>query len=266
MRIYYSSDSEVLCRKYNILNIETLSNSITALAIETCSLIDFENEHIQFICVLNKMDYRGKVHILDTSKMLYAIFLAEEVATNLVSSISSLQIESKSVICHEIYHCKDLTIIGRKIDISTIAHDSHNIDELILNLGYHQWLEYNAHYFSAKYFPCKIRTIDKYPASLINILNNFNQYKIFDHTKSISEYENIIHYFIKDVVKLLANYNSIYDDNIFSTYNQYYNSNILLRRYLENISKILEEYRTNYPYWISYDSFKNIGQNLLTFK
>lgn len=268
MKIDYKIDKISLCKKCRLTSIDELSNKLKSFIEETCKLIELDTNHIYCIrIVCNNTKHLGRIRIINYSSLKYTICFNEDVIINFFNDALNHHLKSKSVIMHELYHCKDIVIVGNKIDLTLIEHDSYNYEELFLNLGYHQWSEYNSHYLSSKIYPCSIRAINKYPDNLEEILYNFDYKELFNENDFtwIRLYEPIIHNFIKDMIKLIANYNSSFNEEINLLYNNYC-LNPFIKQYLTRISEMLETYRKQYPNWISIISFSNIGKNLLTFK
>lgn len=227
---------------------------------EYCSLIKFDAKYIDNIFI-SSHKYFGEVKITSYIPIRYNIYLDTSVVFFLYQAAKNSL--AKSVIFHELYHCKEMTTTNDIIDLKNINHDSKNLQELYVNLGNHQWSEYYAHFNSCVICPSDHKTIDNF-LDLSNNLKNFRKEILFkDSTEHFQLYKNCIYSYICNAIILIANNNRLHNIESQQNIDSFKEIDLSTEKYFNTLTALFEEYYTKYPLWVSINAFKDLGKALL---
>ena len=178
----------------------------------------------------------------------------------------------KSVVYHELFHCKEMNISNKYVDLQKIFIESRYFTtsyKFLLNIGYMQWSEYYAYFNSTRYHIPNwflyddLKNVD---ISLKSIANIFTQNTI-SHThvgiSLLNDITNLVACFIRIAACYNSSHNSKYRTEIqkcckVSNY-KYYNP------YFLDISCYMNDLYNNYPNWISEEAFIELGKKLISF-
>lgn len=227
---------------------------------EYCTLIKFDAKYIDNIFISSYRDF-GKVEILSYFPIRYNIYLNTSIVFFLYQEAKDSL--AKAVIFHELYHCKETTTTNDIIDLKNIKHDSKNLQELYVNLGYHQWSEYYAHFNSCVIHPSDYKTIDNF-LDLSNNLKNFREEVMFeDSTEHFQLYENCIHRYIRNAVILVANNNRLHNIESQQHIDSFKGIDLSTEKYFNTLKVLFEKHYAEYPSWVSINALKDLGRALL---
>lgn len=151
------------------------------------------------------------------------------------------------------------------INISNIAHNPESLNELIINLGYHQYLEYRAHFNSSKISPSYIIDQCSDIETYINIYRSFKKEKLFDENGVGNiTFNNFISPFINKIVILIANINSINSIEHKNELDKYTMSSQSLKIYIEMVQCTMFEICHIEPVSVSVSNLIDLGMMLLS--
>lgn len=224
---------------------------------EYCAEIGADQNHIRDVAIHNEPRF-GEVKRVSYDPPGYDILFYQAIPLFLYKDNPDNTRFAESVIKHELYHCKDMDLIGTMLDLREIEHDSHNIDELSTNLGYHQWGEFYAHYNSCAIYESCYKSIaelgDLYEraAKLTGGADDW-----------ITLYETIAHPHIRNAVILAANNSRLHSKKVQNCIAEFAAAHESSGEYLKRVQSVFEEKYRNYPNWVSYDVFKELGEILL---
>lgn len=172
----------------------------------------------------------------------------------------------KSIIYHELQHCKEINITDQKVDINQIDNPpNYSLTEHYLYFGYHQWSEYYAYYHSSFTYPANIKGIEKFP-NILRDIEVFKQNKPYrGETKYDWHYQNNIEPFVRNAVILVAHFKSGIDSQAKIVLQDFISLDANMKTYFDRLVKVFDEFYQNYPNNVSYTNFINIGKTLLTF-
>lgn len=125
---------------------------------EYCAEIVADRNHIRDVAIHNEPRF-GEVKRASYDPPGYDILFYQAIPLFLYKDNPDNTRFAESVVKHELYHCKDIDLIGTMLDLSEIEHSSHNIDELCTNLGYRQWGEFYAYYNSCTIYESCYKSI-----------------------------------------------------------------------------------------------------------
>ena len=125
---------------------------------EYCAEIGADQNHIRNVAIHNEPRF-GEVKRASYDPPGYDILFYQAIPLCLYKDNPDNTRFAESVVKHELYHCKDIDLIGTMLDLSEIERSSHNIDELCTNLGYRQWGEFYAHYNSCTIYESCYKSI-----------------------------------------------------------------------------------------------------------
>ncbi len=253
-------------------NIATITNIIKSVS----SQIDFNFNLIHRINITiydKSKEYEGIVKILNINDTLaFEIFFQQNVLNDLLSDNEDKILFAKSIIQHEIFHCKEMSITSLHLDWKSLYfHKPISTTKLLLlDEAYHQWSEYYAYYNSAKTYKKDINlsdyisksdaaltTLEKYLSTNSNIKDiQINYSFLSDITKFISE-----------CIMLIAHYNST-NCKKYETELNYYSKSSLYKNYypyLKDLCHYMNTLYLTFPSWISEAAFIELGYKLFSF-
>lgn len=246
------------CDSNDALHIE-LNNYIS----EQLQILQIEKSIIRNVIIASIDKSNGRVEIVNTYQLSFDIFINQNIIWYLYDKAQNKYDYASSVIIHELFYCKDLIIANSMIDINDIDKGYKNQTELCINIGFHQWSEYYAHYNSAKVYLSdivKLACDDKLPKKI----SDFNKNDLFDYnTITPTDYKYFIHPFIRKIVILLANSNSIKSEAHILELNRYKSMSSQLKDYIARVDDTLTHYLHIYPNCISKNSFLVLGKVLI---
>lgn len=216
--------------------------------------------------IISKMDKsNGRIDIANYSPLEFNVFIQEFIIWYLFRDKKDKCDYASSIIFHELYHCKDILNMNSDINLSDIERKPESLNELFIKLGYHQYLEYRAHYNSSKISPSNIinqcSDIDLY----INIYRSFKKEKLFDENgiENIT-YNNFISPFIRKIVISIANINSINSLEHKNELDKYTISSQSLKVYIEMVKSTMIEICNIEPVKVSVSNLYDLGKTLLS--
>lgn len=231
--------------------------------------ISFEKIIKLHITVIDKsIEWLGMVVPTSSNKdLLFEVYIQNFIIDDLLSDDNDKVLYARSIILHELYHIKELTLTNHKINIMPIYNIKRNSTRtMLINLGYKQWSEYYAHYNSAKYYCPPVNLSNVIYQSEITLTVIKNQ---LDNSVDIQLPENMynsIENFVSQVIKLAAIYNQSKNDNYLKNIQKYQN-NVLYSHHYNFIYKIIsymDSIYKDYPNWISEDQFLLIGKEIFS--
>ena len=234
------------------------------------SFDDFDFSLIKNLKVFNsrtQVDFVGKVIPIKTTPLSFNILFNKIIIETIIKQTKSYDY-AKSVVLHELYHCKDMSIIAnifKSNEVFFLKIDTTK--KYIFNLGLKQWSEYYAYYNSSQIYNSDILDVDKCIQTLfldfkviddkIKKNKNFNMPELF-----LSDFET----FIRKVIMLISCYNGTKNKKYIDIINKYDNNEYsLLHNYITNLFDYLDKLYINYPKWISEDNILEVGKKLLSF-
>lgn len=239
--------------------------------------VDFEFELIQriHIAVYDKsIAWQGKVNPIDDNKNLYfELLFQQNVIDDLISENKDKIQLSESIIIHELFHCKEMTITSSYMDYNKLYFNTQfeTTRELLFNTAVHQWSEYYAYYNSTKRNERNIK-LSSYLSSVEAILCVLYN-KLAEESDAIADIQ-LPYNFITDMISfihrsvmLIACYNSTksrkYQRELeyverSSLYQKYY-------PYLKELSFYMDSLYITYPNWVSEKTFMELGYKLFSF-
>ena len=265
MRIVILHDSIYQKTPFSTLN--DLKIYLSELLYDILKQLDLPVDIINNIFFISAMPVVGEVRPYNITPLKIDIFFQTYLIVFLLSQDVEEKSYARSIIFHEFYHCKEFITTFSKLDYFVVCKDISNYNELCINLGYHQWSEYYAHYNSSKIYLSDGLNDDKIFSVLAKSINSFDANNIFsEYDLQKSLYNNVVHPFIKNVVLLIANYHQTQNDLIVNRIKKYINLNTYIYDYFNNTSILLQQFYKEYPNNIEYDSFIILGSNLLDIK
>lgn len=242
-----------------------LKQKIEKYFIDKMNAIGLPAEFVRNI-IISKMDKsNGRIDIANYSPLEFNVFIQEFIIWYLFRDKKDKCDYASSIIFHELYHCKDILNMNSDINLSDIERKPESLNELFINLGYHQYLEYRAHFNSSKISPTNIinqcSDIDLY----INIYRSFKKEKLFDENgiENIT-YNNFISPFIRKIVILIANINSINSLEHKNELDKYTISSQSLKVYIEIVNSTMIEICNVEPVKVSVSNLYDLGKTLLS--
>ena len=213
-------------------------------------------------------DFCGKVDpFYINNSLLFDFLFDQDVINNLQSTDIKIKNKAISIVMHELYHYKEITITANNINYHGLIFDNNysKTYTMVLSLGYKQWSEYYAYYNSAKYYQRNIifdNVIRQSWATLQSIHDMLCKNNVIQMPFQL--YLNIKN-FISNAVMFAAQYsyclNSEYLESI-----QRYQNDVYYSKHYEYIIALIE-YMSNlynsYPNWVSESKFIQIGKYLL---
>lgn len=231
--------------------------------------VSFDNiDKIHITIIDNAIKWLGKVvpsRLNDN--LVFELFIQNSVIDDLFSGDENKILFAKSIILHELYHIKELTLTNKIIDIMPIYSIKKDCTmSLLLNLGYMQWSEYYAHFNSAKHYHSSTNIADSIYQSEISLtalkhqLDNESQVIMPEFM-----YDNI-NDFISKTIKLAAIYNQTHDDHFLEPIHEYNHRKLYQYhyKYIYTIISYMDKFYQTYPSWISEKSFLEIGKKLFS--
>lgn len=172
----------------------------------------------------------------------------------------------KSIIFHELQHCKEILITSTKVDIGQIDRpECYSLTNHYLYLGYHQWSEYYAYYHSAFIYPAAIKSVDKFHDILKNI-EIFKSYKSYDaiiiHE---THYQSNIEPFVRNAIILISHLKAGVNSDAERVLKEFISIDENIKIYFDIIIQLFDNFYQNYPENVSYNNFIELGESLLTF-
>ncbi len=204
---------------------------------------------------------------VSNNNLVFELYIQETIVDDLVSKDKDKITFSKSIILHELYHIKEITITNNIIDIMPIYDIKKDCTRSVLiNLGYKQWTEYYAHYNSAKYYCSNTNLSEAINKSEITlslmkqIISNESQVQLFEFM-----YNNL-NEFISKVVKFGAIYNMSQNNSYLESIKRYKYSSLYSHHYnyIHKIIPYMDSLYQTYPAWISEEKFLEIGKQLFS--
>lgn len=199
--------------------------------------------------------------------LLFEIYIQNFIIDDLLSDNNDKASYAKSIILHELYHIKELTITNRKINIIPIYSIKRSSTQaMIINLGYKQWSEYYAHYNSTKYYcpPVNLSNVIYQSEITLTVIK-----RQLDSSVDIQLPENMynsIENFVSQVIKLAAIYNQSQNDNYLNDIQKYQNDTLYVHHYnfIYKIIAYMDNLYKTYPNWISEKQFLLIGKEIFS--
>ncbi len=216
-------------------------------------------------------EWHGKVNPIIMDEELYIeLSIHKKVIDNFNTDNQNKQQISQSIIKHELFHCKEISITSTYIDWhKAYFHEPITTTKLLLfDTAIKQWSEYYAYYNSAKLY--------KRDINLLNRISSSDASLTVMHNKLIEGFRDIQmpFSFITDIISFIhiciifsAYYNSTNDKKYHkelayiehsSLYKKYY-------PYIKDLSYVMNTLYTSYPKWISESAMIEVGYKLFSF-
>jgi len=231
--------------------------------------VSFDNINKIHITVMdNNIEWLGMIApSISNNKLVFELFVQNSIFEDLLSNDNDKKLYAKSIIIHELYHLKELSISNNKIDIMPIYNIKRNCTRsLLINLGYKQWTEYYAHYNSAKYYcpPVNLSNVIYQSEISLTVIKR-ELYNSQDIQLPEFIYKNIED-FISFTVKLAAIYNQSKNDDILNHLQKYKNNTLYMNHfnYIYKIISYMDNIYQAYPDWVSEEKFLVIGKRLFS--
>lgn len=255
-----------LCGICNAETANQLKINVEAYFMEQLKALGVHSDCIRNIIIANMDNSYGRVDIVNYSPLNFNIFIHRAIIWYLFDEKQKKETYASAIIFHELFHCKDILNISSHIKLSEIECESKSLNDLFVNLGYHQYLEYRAHYYSAKINPPDIPSFIDLD-SIARVCSDFEQEELF--CKKGSEYityNKIVHPFITKTVILLASISS-QEDKCKNKLTEFFtNTPYFFNKYFESTNSILEELFNIEPENVRIEDFSKLGMALLDFK
>lgn len=233
---------------------------------------DFDNLSFKDInkidIVMPNSDFCGKIDPFYISDNLLFNFLFDQnVVNNLQSSDMEIRDKAISIILHELYHYKEITLTANNINYHKLIFDNnyYNTYTMVLALGYKQWSEYYAYYNSAKFYQRDIIFDNVIKQSWTTLQAMRDMLLKNDTVQMPFQFYLNIKNFISNAIMFVAQYNNSLNPKYLQLIQQYKNNTYYSKHY-EYIMDLIEymySLYNSYPTWISESKFIQIGKYLL---
>lgn len=253
---------------------ECQSNKDLEIKIRNCFLehindLQLSDEIIKNIVIAHMDESFGRVDIASITPLTFNIFISRNIIFYLFNEKEDKRSLALAVIYHELIHCKAI----HKISIANIdlveffdtLKGINNQRDLYMDIGYYQWQEYYAHFYSSKVYPSSITDL-----SIINCENIYSTLKRFsiedmfcERPTCVSTYNEFVYPFVEKLIILLANKNSINSESHIKELHQYELISNEFNDYIVKVNAVLIKYFITYPTWISKQKFYELGKVLL---
>lgn len=241
-----------------------LKEKITHCICDYLKSLFIDKTVIRNIIISDMKKSNGRIDIINYYPLSFDMFLNSNVIWRLFDKSQNKEDYASGIIIHELFHCKDISIANSILNISNILEHSPSLNELYMDLGLHQWSEYYAHYNSAKIYPSDILIHASEPENIIESIGIFVLNGLYgDNPTNYMIYNNTIHPFIRKVIILLANINSISSQPHINELERYKSISNHMNEYIQNVDITLTQYLKTYPDFISEKSFLKLGEILL---
>lgn len=247
------------------MTIEELKN----IAQTNCDFNNLSFKDINKIeIVIPNSDFCGKVDpFYINNSLLFDFMFDQDVINNLQAPNIRTRDKATSIVMHELYHYKEITITANNTNYHNLIFDNNysNTYTMVLSLGYKQWSEYYAYYNSSKYYQRNIifdNVIRQSCATLQSMHNILYKNDIVQMPFQL--YLNVKN-FICNAIMFVAQYNYCLNSEYLKLIQKYQND-IYYSKHYEYIITLIE-YMSNlydsYPNWVSESKFIQIGKFLL---
>lgn len=249
-------------------NINDLKIAIQTLITEylTDSLLPLDI--IENIIIFNDGNFGEVIPIFEKSLKFNICFSKYPILFMYSPIFKKNKLYGRSIVLHELQHCKEISITNQKIHIESIEKTPFkNLKGYYLYWGYHQWSEYFAYYHSSSIYPATIKGIDKFPNILqdIEILKFNNPYDIIIIDSDEISYPENLESFVRNAIILIAHLKSNVTSDAKIKLQEFTSLSEDLKIYFEKIIQLFDNLYQNYPDNISKDRFSEIGRLLFTF-
>ena len=238
--------------------------------------IDFDFNLIQRIQVIiydRVIGWYGKaIPIIYNDSLCFELLFQQELINDLLANDNTKLQLSKSIIMHELFHCKEMYNTSLKIDWRKLYFHEPIVTTkmLLLDTAIKEWSEYYAYFNSSCYNNRQIRVsnyIGKADTSLKAIYNNLSE--TFDTSNiqmPISFITDIID-FIHRCIMLVAYYNSTHNNEYKNEFEYFKRSSFYkdYYPYLKDLSYTMNNLYLTYPNWLSESAFMELGYKLFSF-
>lgn len=230
-------------------------------------------QRIHIIAYEKVKEWYGKVvPIMYNNNLYFELLFCKNLINDLLFNDNTKLQLSKSIIIHELFHCKEMYITSRNIDCNKLYFHEPIVTTkmLLFDTAIKQWSEYYAYYNSSKYgdrqinlsnYICEVNT------SLKVMYNKLVQTQdVSDVQMPISFITDIID-FIHRCIMLIAYYNSTHDKK-YKNELEYFKRSLLYKDYypyLKDLSYTFNNLYRIYPNWLSELSFIELGYKLFSF-
>lgn len=254
-----------LIKYTNFNNIIDLKTSLKRLILDYSTDILLPPDKIENIIISNNGNF-GMVVPNYQKPLKFDIWFSKYPILFVFNTKLNKGLYGKSIIFHELQHCKEILVTSTKVDIKQIDEpECYNLINHYLYLGYHQWSEYYAYYHSAFICPATIKSIDKYHDILRNI-EIFKSYKPYDaiiiHE---THYQSNIEPFVRNAIILISHLKAGVNSDAERVLKEFISIDKNIKIYFDKIIQIFDNFYQNYPNNISYNNFIELGKSLLTF-
>lgn len=246
-------------------NINELKNSLKCLILDYLMDILLPPDKIENIIICNDGNF-GLVVPDYQQPLKFNIWFSKYTVLFVYNAMLNKVSYGKSIIFHELQHCKEILITNAKIDIERIDEpESYNLTNHYLYLGYHQWSEYYAYYHSAVICPATFKNVDKFP-NIVKDIEIFKSYKPYDAViVHKTHYQNNIEPFVRNAIVLISHFKSGINSDAERILKEFMSINENIKIYFDRIIQEFDGFYQNYPKNISYSNFIKLGKVLLAF-
>lgn len=221
--------------------------------------------------------WKGKVDTVNINgKLCFEIFFQQHVIYDydydLDSDNTDKKLLAKSIILHELFHCKEMLTTSLCTDWENLYfHKPINTTRLwLFDSAIHMWGEYYAYFNSSKYYERNVNLIDVLSTSnaeLKVLHNEFSKTPVIDNIQIPTSFMRHIDAFIHRCIMLVAYYNSTHKRKYLKEFKHIENSPIYqnYHPYLKDLSHYMDFLYITYPNWISESAFVELGRKLFSF-
>lgn len=251
----------------NCDSMDELKEKIHSYILEKLRIISVDHKMINNVYIAsNNENYYARLDTISHDPIVCNMIIAVQIIWYLYRGLADKRNLAESVIMHELYHCREHAYTFSALDYSKICFDPISYDDLCLNIGYHQWSEYYAHFYSSKIcISDNIKVREKYPLNIHEELISFTHQTFHKEGDYAELYNSIVHPFIRNCIIMLANYNSTQDIAVKSIIDNFKTIDDSIKQYFNKVNGLMEDCYGKYPNVISYKYFYKIGKELLTF-
>lgn len=253
-----------------------MNNKITEYITKLSHQVDLKFDLIQRICIVTyekSMEWYGKVNpVVYDGKLYYELLLQQNIIDDLLSeNEDSIQI-SESIIMHELFHCKEISITSSYIDYNKLYFKEQFVTtrELLFDTAVQQWGEYYAHYNSAPKYERNIKISNKFSsieAALCILYEELSKSSNIIDIQLPDSFITSMIQFIHISIMFVAHYNSTKNKKYQKELEYIERSSLYQKyfKYLKELSCYMDALYMTYPKWVSEKAFMELGYKLFSF-
>ncbi|MBR5596657.1 MAG: hypothetical protein IKW30_04530 [Lachnospiraceae bacterium] len=249
--------------------------SVNQLIKNYCQHINLDFNFINRIYIITSNtcnNWLGTVEPIKINNNLYLDLKLHQCVIDDLNSENNIKFQiAHSIIMHELYHCKEMTITSSYLEWQKLYfHESIRTTKLLfLDTAFHQWSEYYAYYNSSKINKRKIKLSEKLSSANASLKVSYNHIKETkcENMQLLKTFIDSLIDFISVIIMFSAHYNSTHDKKYIrelryiqrsSLYSEYY-------PYIVDIISYMDVLYNTYPKWITMDNFIELGHKLFSF-